>query len=351
MENPREKPLHRLLYWLCLAIFIPAPVFAQPANYHWGRGWTLPEQQLLLGGYFNFTYERLKDNPSRANLDDLSLFLTWRPHPRLRLFSELELEDVFTIEQGAIHAKRSFFSVERLYLDYFINPTWRWRLGKFLTPVGRWNVIHAAPLVWTTSRPLVTENIFANHTTGSMLSATFNLAGRDLDLSVYFDASEVLDPKKTPVTFKNAGGLRLQYEASSNWQVGMSYLHFKMERPNFQPDADLFGLDFHWEWHRFEVTGELAYRRPNGGSDDEKGLYLQGVVPLFHRLYAIGRYEYLQGTHFLESGVHQGTTHLQIAALAWRPAAPLVFKLEYRFGQNNRRIASDGFLASVAMLF
>jgi len=344
-------PSYRLLCWFLWAIFIPEPGVAQSANYHWGRGWSLPQQQFLIGGYFNFTYEQLKDSPTQANLDDLSLFLTWTPHPRLRLFSELELEDVFTIEQGSIHTKQLFFSVERLYLDYFINPTWRLRLGKFLTPVGRWNVIHAAPLVWTTSRPLVTEHIFALHATGTMISTTFNLADRDLDLSVYFDASEVLDPKKTPVTFKNAGGLRLDYEVSPNWQVGMSYLHFKMERPSFQPDTDLFGIDFHWEWRRFEVSGEFAYRRPNTGNNSETGLYLQGVFPLVHRLYAVGRYEYLQGTHFLTSGTRNSTTHLQIAAIAWRPAAPLVFKLEYRFGQNNRGVAPDGFLASVAMLF
>ncbi len=330
-----------------LALLLPLSLAAEPIRYHWGRGLSLPDRHLLVGGYFNFTYENLRNGTDHANLDDLSLFLTWTPHPRIRLFSELEMEDLVTLRKDNIDSNRRFFSVERLYLDYFAGENWRLRLGKFLTPVGRWNVIHAAPLVWTTSRPLATEYVFAPHATGLMVTGRFG----DLVLSGYVDASEALDPKPNPVAFRSGGGLYLAYEPESGFHLGLSYLHFKMGKPLFQPDTDLFGADFQWQWHRFEASGEFVYRRPNSGRDQEKGLYLQAVVPLVKRLFAVGRYEFLQGTHFLESGPRRGTTHLEIAGLAWRPAPPLVFKLEYRFGQHSRRIAPAGLFLSAAMLF
>ncbi|KXJ41392.1 MAG: hypothetical protein AXA67_05915 [Methylothermaceae bacteria B42] len=340
-----------LLILLANPVFAAAKNHSQRPHYRWGRGLYLPAQKILLGGYFNFTFKALQGRRKQAELDDLSLFFTWAPHPRLRLFSELELEDLFTIDSRSLHSNERFFSVERLYLDYFITGSWRLRLGKFLTPVGRWNVIHASPLVWTTSRPSVTEHFFAPHASGAMLSTTYTLKGRDLDIDLYFDASNALDPKKTMVTFKTAFGLRLNYEFSPQLQMGASFLHFKMERPSFQPAADLFGLDMFWNWHRFEISSEFAYRRPESGRRGETGLYLQGAIPLGHRIFAVGRYEYLQGTHLLESGRQQGTAHIGIGGLAWRPATPLVFKVEYRFGRGNRRLAPDGFLMSVAMLF
>ncbi|HEB77305.1 MAG TPA: hypothetical protein ENI90_02115 [Methylothermaceae bacterium] len=333
--------------WLWLLAALPLTLAAEPVRYHWGRGLSLPDQKLLVGGYFNFTYENLRSGIDHASLDDLSLFLTWTPHPRVRLFSELEMEDLVTIRKDDIDSDRHFFSVERLYLDYFAGQNWRLRLGKFLTPVGRWNVIHAAPLVWTTSRPLVTEHLFAPHVSGFMATGSFG----DVELSGYFDASEALDPKRNPEAFRSGGGLYLNYEPTTDLHLGLSYLHFKMARPSFQPDTDLFGADFQWRWRRLEVSGEFAYRRPNNARRQERGLYLQAVFPLGHQVFAVGRYEFLQGTHFLESGPLHGTTHVEIAGIAWRPAPPLVLKLEYRFGQRNHRIAPSGLLMSVAMLF
>ncbi len=345
----------RLIRWLWLLTLWAIPLLASGTGdrvrHHWGRGLWLPAQRLLIGGYANLTYKHLRDGQDHGSLDDLSLFLTWTPHPRVRLFSELELEDLITIHKDSIDSDRRFFSVERLYLDYLGGENWHLRLGKFLTPVGRWNVIHAAPLVWTTSRPLVTTHLFAPHASGAMVSAGFTPGDHDLDLSLYFDASEDLDPKRNPVSFRIAGGLRLNYAWSEHLETGVSYLHFKMARPVFQPDTDLFGLDFRWRWQGFEISGEFAHRRPNDGHASETGLYTQAVVPLGHHLFGVGRYEFIRGTHFLEEGTRKGDAHLQIVGLAWRPKPPLVLKLEYRFGQHNRQLADDGWLMSIATLF
>lgn len=39
-----------------------------------------------------------------------------------------------------------------------------------LSPVGEWNTIHAAPLIWTTTRPMTTYRSFPEYTSGLALN-------------------------------------------------------------------------------------------------------------------------------------------------------------------------------------
>ncbi len=124
-----------------------------------GRGLQLGETGLTIGGYSNVTLTRDEGREAEGELDDLSFFIVGDPLPRLHIFAELEYEDAFTIdEDGDFSSPDDVFTAERLYADIAVADAVNLRTGIFLTPVGRWNVMHAAPLVWTTSRPLTTEN-------------------------------------------------------------------------------------------------------------------------------------------------------------------------------------------------
>ncbi len=344
---------------LCLGHLLIADCFAGEAaivadrnapRYQWGRGLTLPALDLTIGGYANLSYKHFETKPAVGTFDDLSLFLTWRPHARLRFFTELELEDFATIGNTDT---RLFFSVERLYADFFANQHITLRVGKSLTPVGRWNLIHAAPLVWTSSRPLVTETIvFPAHTTGLMVKGSFFPdQQQDLDLFLYADDSSDLDPKKQRLSFENGFGGRVVYQPLNGLQIGASYLDFKeLARGASKPRQHLFGLDLFWTRKQFEIQSEMVYRLAEGGHGDEKGLYLQGVAPLGFHLFAVGRYEYFDRSKNSLKGIKPVHINLGIAALAWRPYAPLVVKAEYRFGSNHRE-APSGFFTSIAFFF
>ena len=343
--------LGRLLFAESLAADSAIVTDRNRPQYHWGRGLTLPSLDLTVGGYASISYKHFETEPDRVTIDDLSLFLTWTPHARLRFFSELEFEE--TVIAGEPRERHHFFSVERLYVDFLANQHITLRFGKSLTPVGRWNLIHAAPLVWTTSRPLVTEPIiFPLHTTGLMARANFFFNQQDLDFYLYADDSNDLDPKKEPISLENGFGGRVTYQPSGGLQIGASYLNFKERaRVISGPRNHLFGLDLFWTKNQFEIQSEMVYRLADGGRGDQKGLYLQGVAPLGYRLFAIGRYEYFDGSAPAADGLISTSTNLGIAALAWRPYAPLVIKAEYRFGSKNRIIAPSGFFTSIAVLF
>jgi hypothetical protein len=158
---------------------VPSPV--GPLTYTPGRGARLGDTNLTLGGYSNLNLTRDDGGPALLSLDDLSLFVIWDPHPRIHLFSELEFEDLVQVDDHGRGGTNNWsFNAERLFADVTLTDELSVRVGKFLTPVGRWNVIHAQPLVWTTTRPLATLLPFDPHTTGAMLSGWIAALGGGL---------------------------------------------------------------------------------------------------------------------------------------------------------------------------
>jgi hypothetical protein len=319
---------------------------ASEHGYKLGQGYRIDQTGLVIGGYIHIDYENFENQNGKLKLDDASLFLSWKIRPWLRFFTELEFEDSVTIERNSIDTDDSNFSVERLYLDFLTSEWSTLRLGKFLTPVGYWNEIHAAPLVWTTSRPLVTERPFAKHATGIMLHGTIPISDLDLDLdyAVFADDSNDLDPKKIDVNFNNALGGRLRLSLSNFTSIGVSYVNFRSDQLKNNPNYNLLGLDFRFRRSQFEITSELTYRFSNKTSE-QKGLYLQMVAPLGKNFFAVGRYEYF------DDGELSPDVHLGIAGLAYRPIPGLVLKAEYRVGRHNSETAPSGFLTSFSILF
>jgi len=145
-----------------------------------GSGPSYTSSGTNIADHGNATFTRDEGDPARFSLDELSLLVSWDPLPSIHLLSELEGEDLATIDdEGHGGLVDAHFTVERLYGDVAVTDWLQLRAGKFLTPVGRWNVIHAAPLVWTTSRPLVTKLTFDPHTTGGMVFGSLEPLLRD----------------------------------------------------------------------------------------------------------------------------------------------------------------------------
>ena len=76
------------------------------------------------------------------------------------------------------------------------------------------------------------------------------------------------------------------------------------------PNADrnnLLGVDFSWKKEGYEVLDEAVYRHADDNQGEEQGFYMQGIMPLSSHVFAIGRYEYLNGIHhFIATDTHLG---------------------------------------------
>ena len=335
-------------------------------SYRLGKGLHLGDSGVWLGGYANVLVEDLKNTSWQAQLNDLSLFVGWE-RGRWRFFSEFEVGDGLTAGNGrALSTHQGYFNLERLYLDFRVENAFNVRFGKFLTPIGRWNQIHAAPLVWTTSSPLIVDGPFAMHTTGGMAYGNFEAFDTLWGYSVYGGGRNQFDFKSpdesTDDNYQDPIGFRLFQDSPGLFQAGLSYAHYS-ERYFHRGVKNLVGLDAFWTRKRYEVSGEFIYRFGSGitnpvydardGIGNLWGLYVQGVAPLVGDLYAVARYEAFQREGAASVG------NLWLAGLAYRPQPALVFKAEYRFADYSDKNPptkvfggfTEGFAASVAVLF
>ncbi len=327
--------------------------------YRLGHGAQFPRQGLSVGGYLSLYYLDLDHRPWQAGVRDLSLFLGKSLSERWYLFSEIELGNAVEFSTHGASDSNSELDLERLYADYRATRYVNVRLGKFLTPVGRWNLIHADPLVWTADRPLTTAAPFARHATGALLYGNIDTGGKSLDYNLFVDDSEHLDPdQKKELAFEDdvsgisrrnaferaAGGSVTAHFLDDSLQIGASYVRMTMS--DLQARMDLFGVDALWSYRRMELSGEWVYRNSTGSSErDEYGGFVQAVLPLAARVYAVGRYERYRAALFPRAA------DIGVLGLTYRPHDAVSLKLDYREGDHNDVMAPDGWLASLAILF
>ena len=346
----RYRPERGLLCLAALLLLGSAAVRADEPelepDYRPGQGWQVPGTGISLGGYASAGFENLRDSPASYAVNDLSLFVHWEGEGKFRFFSEIDLEDAFSYSpaSGSDTGDRSV-ALERLYGDYLYSAGLNFRAGKFLTPIGRWNIVHADPLVWTTSRPLTTERLFPTNVTGAMVFGSVSVLGRDLDYSVYTALANDWrpDPKLDP--FDEAYGLHIETPVSANAEFGVSLVSFE-QKSSVGERKKLLGLDYFWSRGRYELAAEAAYRiSDEGNMHDERGLFIQGVAPLSARLYAVARYE------FYDEAGPTPAVNLWLAGLALKLSPALVLKIEYREASELQVLAPDGLLASISVLF
>jgi len=331
-----------------ISAFSALAMFAAPASgaildgYTPGLGLSLFDNHLVIGGYLALNLNALDQQRDSLKLEDLSLFVTWQPTDHLKFFSEFEVEDSFMIEDDGLHAGHDVERLERLYAEWEPNDTFRLRVGKMLTPIGIWNVIHAAPLVWTVSRPLATENFFDTAVTGATLDVTLLRGNVGLVATMFGQATEHLDEPEGPKCSKHAGGGRLELSTERGPRFGVSYVRFDNENTGYWEST--FSGDFFWETSRFELSGEASINDPSSGPTTT-GLYTQFVyLPRWKlRLYPVIRVEYV------DLGTIQRTP--VVFGLAWKPTLNTIVKAEGIVGGDDTDLGGEGMRASLAVLF
>jgi len=346
----------RRIFTLALGACMLAFACDAPA-YELGKGYRLPYGGLTVGGYLGVHYHDLRGEKWGAEVRDLSLFLSADIGDRWHFFSETEIGDAVSLNSDRLTTDDSDGDLERLYLDYRGGPRWNLRIGKFLTPVGQWNLVHADPLVWTVSRPLTTAAAFGRHATGLMVHGTRGLGDNGLDYALFVDATNAIDPtERTELkypdapdgdtnpnnAFDHAVGGQVRYRAwDDRMQVGASALHYRLDGTH--QDFSLAGMDLHWTIGRSELSAEGIYRRGDG--PDEWGGFAQLVVPVAGNWYAVGYLERYKPSEL------DTAANVRCLGLVWQPRPTARVKLERREGSHNQLVAPDAWLASFAVLF
>ena len=333
----------------CLLTWGALTAFAEDAapdgsDYRLGSGLHVPGTGFTLGGYATGSYVDPEGSAGQANLDNLSLFIWWEGDSRWKLFSEIEYEN-FAVTRGTTGGKDDYVSLERLYVDYALADSLSLRLGKFLTPIGRWNLVHATPLVWTTSRPLTTFVPFPTNMTGVMATGSFPQIANGVEYSFYAAGTSDLRPNPDQDPFNVALGAHATLPLSQFGQIGFSYADFEQEHT--RPERkQLVGIDYLWTRNRFEISAEGIYRLTDKDSSrNEKGAFVQLVAPLGERLYVVGRAE------AFHSALESRATQLRVLGLTFKILPTLVLKAEWIDSTHNTIHAPDGLMSSISILF
>lgn len=296
-----------------------------------------------VGGYASVDFLAPRHERTELALNEFSLILTWEGDSRLKFFSEIEFERPLVWREGDDFSRQeSYLDVERLYFDYNLNEQLNARVGRFLTPAGRWNLIHASPLTWTTVRPLAThQQLFPEAINGVMLYGALPYRQRAFEYMLFAEAVKDQEPDREPVNFRDTFGGRFTLSGKIDW--GLSLLEFSEDAPG-RPRYRMLGLDFQSRHHGWEFSGEAYQRFRVNGDDGGKGAFLQAVAPLGHQWYAVARVENLRRPG--EPAVDRW-----LLGTAWRLASNRILKMEYMGGGEKHEDSPKGVLASFAILF
>lgn len=321
------------------------PVFAEEASA--ANLWS----GFRLGGYSSAGVTLHRDENAEAAINEVSLLLTWNGDSRWSFFGELELERPLSWnDDRKFHSKESHLDLERLYLDYNISETMNLRMGRFLTPNSRWNLLHASPLVWTSTRPLATYRLFPTGTNGLMLHGSVPVNDYAVDYMLFAEVLEDQEKDNFDLPFEHVRGARLAL--SKQWNFGISLLSFEEKDIKALGGQDktyrMLGLDFIKQFGELELSGEAFARLTQNGSDGGSGAYLQAAVPLnalgLNNWFWLTRLETLQRPK-------EGSSERWLTGATWRVKPTQLLKLEFAGGSGNQPEAPRGFIASYAFLF
>lgn len=315
--------------------------FETPSETH-----TEEPTNIELGGYSSASIMAPRTGSTEFNLNEISLLLSWNNNARLKFFGELELERPLSWnENKQFDSKNSYFDLERLYLDYTLSEKINIRGGRFLTPAGRWNLLHAPPLVWTGSRPLVTDYLFPTAVNGMMLhgAVPVNLGGQDqsLEYAVYAEALKDQDQEDDETIYKNVVGAHVKL--NNRFNPGLSIASFSEDRPG-SPEYRMIGVDFITHINGWEISGEGFQRFTSSGQHGGSGAYLQTAAPLGDNWYWLTRLE-----TFHKPEVISGERW--VLGVTKRVTPKQLLKMEFIGGSDEFTDTPRGFMGSFAVLF
>jgi len=329
------------------------PLEKRPWEYNLGQGLRILNSDFFLGGYINTEYVDESGEDGLFVLEDLSLFVFGDLSRNLRFFSEFEDQEAIELKIDGDPETNENWQIERLYFDYLYRERLNFRIGKFLTPVGIWNDIHAAPLTWTVSRPAVSIASFPEFITGVQFFGNFSSREDDFSYTFSIQENESISER---TSFRNTHrfyGGRIKWFGPAGLEIGMPLLYYN-ERP-MDDDIYLTGLDITIKKPLYEVRLETSYSHvelQNGRDSKEYGYYIQGAYSLTSSLFLIARHDYFNARENI--GDHSSIS----LGSAYKVRPQIIVKLEgqYKSGRldlkrdshiNNR----DRLLASFSVLF
>jgi len=302
--------------------------------------------KINVAGYASAGITIDRDAANSASLNEVSLWLSTNHDSRWQLFSEIEIEEPLSWnEDEDFNNTGAAIDIERLYLDYNLAEHTNLRFGRFLNPTSRWNLLHAPPLVWTSTRPLATNWLFPVSTTGAMLFGAIPTREAIIEYTLFTEITAEKKVSDQDLKFKNVFGAKLSYQRSFT-EISASLLSFKEKGLNQK--YTMVGLNFHTNINNIEISAEGFQRFTDSRSDGGSGAFVQTAVPLNNvglaNWYWVTRLETLDRPD-------DGANNRWLVGATWRIKPRQLLKLAFTGGSDAYPDAPRGFLTSFALFF
>lgn len=356
----------------------------------------------IVGGYMDIEYfNRANQGNSFFDLHRLVPFIYGDISDRVKFAAELEFE------HGTNDIKVEFATI-----DYLIQEPINLRAGVVLVPLGKFNLLHDAPLRDLTERPLVAQRIIPTtlHQPGIGTYGTFYPTTLSkLDYEVYFISgftnafggngnpnansnitvtNGIRSARTNDTSFDNNNGKavagRLAFSPLLGVEIGGSGFFGSYDPQSKRPLA-IWALDWTFQRGPFELIGESAWAYirqnnlsqtgvPNGQPRRMQGYYIQlnyhflpqwltNMAPSFFKqevstFTAVARWEQMNLGQDLNSNTEAGSLgewERLTLGLNFRPTEDTVFKTDFQYTpvgrSGNQRIHDTAFVASWATYF
>lgn len=334
---------HTLIGVFCLGTICFAPPIMADESQSW-------LDSINVSGYAKVVAEAPNKEATSIALDDLSMFVSGKFNRWFNPFLEAEAYNINIWKEGDGFQFNSVnLDIERLYNDMQITDTDTFRAGKFLASINHWNIVHAAPLVWTTNRPITSTYSRANYITGLQMRHEFDaLSGNALEVYV----QPVVEFNHKPASsherqYETVAGARWILNEDLDYYLGVAFQHAQVGHSNEMRNS--ISIDGNWQHELFELESEFLFTKVDSSElhqhGNDWGGYVQMVVPIINKFDLISRYEHFEFANKLES------TNTELGGIVYRPMPSLSFKLEWQQTQGSVFHNQTGLYSSVAVLF
>jgi len=311
-------------------------------NYNLGEGIQMGKLPVYLGGYFSTDYRNM-NGENRYRMDDVAL-LSYGNYQKFSYMAELEYKGLYILsEKGGKYStqKDTTLHSERLFVDYNMDENYLFRVGKYNSPIGYWNLLPINVLRDTTSNPISTLILFPKFTTGAMASYSTYGEG-NFKLNVMLQHNADLDSSYNNYSMDEHYGLGLVYEKDS-WNFELNVGEFDGLFVNNQSQILYYYMaSLKYETEKFQIMSEIGSQKSDKKYTTRYAGYLQGLYHINEKHAAVVRFESYDDV--------KNSTNDAIALLgySYRPLYPISMKVEYQLHSLKK---NNQFLCSFSVLF
>ncbi len=315
-------------YFFIFILFFTTYLFAD--KYELGHGYKV-NSALNMGAYFSLDYAN-GESIDRLRLDDVAVLAYGSLPSNFSYLAEFEAAPFYVKDyKNETSQTNTTLHKERMYLNYSYSDMFNFRLGKFITPIGYWNLEPINVLRDTSSNPLYSEDMFPKFTTGM---DTYGYLDEDEQIEYHLFAQFTDDIDKDYINIQNDLfiGISLDYEVSDEIDMGSSVGYYetyeKKEISLAEANAkyDNYPLLLQTEWAYTNIQNNILHV-----NEYQVGGYLQGMYSINPKNALVSRYEYFKDR---QKDV-MSENHIGIIGYSYRPMYAVSFKGEYQFNSDS----------------